>query len=257
MDRRLLGERPSRREALDYLPTPPASLENGPNAPCPGAGYAWGPGQWVWQQTQYNWQPGYWYQTRPDWVWNPACYQSTPSGCVYNSGFWDYNLSHRGVAFAPVAFDYRGSWVSAGSASISYRPSCVLPTGGMMSSLFVRPNYGHYCFGDYYGASATSVTAGARYVPWFEFRNNRVGYDPIYSTMACQPNRSPDWDRVYREDYHSPGRTPGVSPPTDLCGTADLFPPPIPTSPSPRATVARWATMEGAGVRELRATAGR
>ncbi len=186
---------------LDYLPTPPASLENGPNTPCPGDDYAWGPGQWVWQQTQYNWQPGYWYQTNPNWVWNPACYQTTPSGCVYNSGYWDYNLAQRGIAFAPVCF--RTPAVAVGIASpIVYQPSCVLPVGGLLSSLFVQPSCGRYCFGDYYGASTAAVGGGGRYVPWFQFCNNRVGYDPIFSTMACRPNRLPNWDRGYREDYH-------------------------------------------------------
>jgi hypothetical protein len=187
---------------LDYLPTPPASLENGPNSPCPGDDYAWGPGQWVWRETQYNWQPGYWYQTQSNWVWNPSTYQTTPSGCVYNSGYWDYNLAQRGIAYAPVSFAPPAVGVGVVRRPVVYRPSCVLPVGGLMSSLFVRPNHGHYCFGDYYGASSVNVTAESRYIPWFEFRNNRVGYDPIYSTMACRPNRPANWDRLYREEYH-------------------------------------------------------
>ncbi len=180
--------------ALNYLPPPPASLETGPNSPQPGENFAWAPGSWVWQNDHYGWQPGYWYQAQQDWVWSPSTYQATPSGYVYNEGFWDYSLARRGLPFAPVSFGN-----GYGNGPLSYSPSYVLPVGGLLANLFVRPNYGHYYYGDYYNASGLGASAG--YVPWFGFRNNRVGYDPIYSSMAALNSRQPDWDRRFRDDY--------------------------------------------------------
>lgn len=183
-------------EALDYLPAPPASLENGPNAPPPGDNFAWAPGAWVWQTDRYAWQPGYWYQAQPEWVWNPATYQATPSGYVYNQGYWDYTLARRGLPFAPLAF---GAGAIPAGPQAAITPNYVLPVTGLLASLFVRPNYGHYYYGDYYAAAGPGLDA--RYVPWFGFRNNKVGFDPIYASMAAQNVRQPNWDQRYRDDF--------------------------------------------------------
>ena len=180
---------------LNYLPPPPESLEAGPNSPPPGEDFAWAPGSWVWQVDQYAWQPGYWYQAQPDWVWSPSMYQPTPSGYVYNQGFWDYSLARRGLPFAPVAF-HSGF---AGGGGFSFTPSFVLPVTGLLANLFVRPSYGHYYYGDYYNAAGRGINGG--YVPWFGFRNNRIGYDPLYSSMAALNSRQPNWDQRYRDDF--------------------------------------------------------
>ena len=179
---------------IDYLPPPPASLEAGPNAPQPGANYAWNPGLWVWQADHYGWQPGYWYEAQPDWIWSPASYQATPSGYVYNQGFWDYSLQRRGLPFAPLAFNG-----GAPAQSVSFTPNLVLPIGSLLANLFVRPNTGRYYYGDYYNAASVGNNPG--YVPWMNFRNNRVGYDPFYSSMAALNARQPNWDQRYREGY--------------------------------------------------------
>jgi len=181
--------------ALNYLPPPPESLEAGPTSPPPGDNFVWAPGSWVWQADRYNWQPGYWYQGQPDWVWSPSSYQATPSGYVYNQGYWDYSLARRGLPFAPLALNNG----FAGGAPLSFSPSYVLPVTGLLANLFVRPNYGHYYYGDYYNGAGQGPNAN--YVPWFGFRNNRVGYDPIYASMAAVNGRQPNWDQRYRDDY--------------------------------------------------------
>jgi len=180
--------------SFNYLPSPPESLENGPNSPQPGDNFAWAPGSWVWQNDHYGWQPGFWYQARQDWVWSPSTYQATPSGYVYNDGFWDYSLARRGLPFAPVAFGN-----GFGNGPLSYTPNYVLPVAGLLANLFVRPNYGHYYYGDYYNGSGLGANSG--YVPWFGFQNNRIGYDPIYASMAALNSRQPGWDRSFRDDY--------------------------------------------------------
>lgn len=180
---------------LDYLPAPPESQEAGPTSPAPGENYTWAPGSWVWQVDQYQWRPGYWYQAQPDWIWTPASYQATPSGYVYNDGYWDYGLDRRGSAFAPIAFN-----TGAINGPLSFSPNYLLPTAGLLANLFVRPSFGHYYFGDYYGASG--LGGNANYVPWFGFQGNRVGYDPFYTTMAALNSRQPGWGQNFRNDYN-------------------------------------------------------
>ena len=193
--------------ALDYLPAPPASLETGPNSPPPGENFAWAPGSWVWQVDRYAWQPGYWYQAQPDWVWSPSSYQATPSGYVYNQGYWDYSLQRRGLPFAPLAFNNAGFGTGG---PISFTPNFVLPVAGLLANLFVRPNYGHYYYGDYYNAAGAGPNAA--YVPWFGFQNNRVGYDPIYSSMAALNRGRPNWDQGYRDEYRNRIANPAARP---------------------------------------------
>src|SRR5262249_49490168 len=42
---------------VEYLPEPPASVENGPSSPPPSADATWAPGMWAWQDSQYAWRP--------------------------------------------------------------------------------------------------------------------------------------------------------------------------------------------------------
>ena len=85
---------------VQYLPEPPASLEQGPSSPPPSPDATWAPGMWVWQSDQYRWRPGFWVITQPGWMWVPASYSWTPNGYVYNQGYWDYPLANRGIPFA-------------------------------------------------------------------------------------------------------------------------------------------------------------
>ncbi len=230
---------------IDYLPPPPASLEAGPNSPEPGPDFAWNPGSWIWSTDQYRWQPGYWYQAQPDWVWSPATYQMTPSGAIYNQGYWDYSLQRRGVQFAPLGFNgggfnggglnggglngiglngggfndgglngvgFNGGGLNGGGLNqpFSYTPSLVLPVAGLLANLFVRPNSGRYYYGDYYNAAGVGGNGG--YVPWFNFRNNKIGYDPFYSSLNALNRNQPNWDQHYREGFRERFENQGARP---------------------------------------------
>jgi len=74
-------------QEVEYLPEPPASLENGPNVAQPGDNYFWVPGTYVWRTERYIWQPGYWTGFQPGWVWVPARYHWSPVGYVYTAGY--------------------------------------------------------------------------------------------------------------------------------------------------------------------------
>jgi hypothetical protein len=170
---------PVATQEVEYLPQPPDTLEQGPTGPAPAADYSWVPGCWRWAEMRYAWQPGYWTQVNPDWVWTPATYYWCPRGWVYCGGYWDYPLARRGLLFAPVYF--------AGPVAY-YRPAVTVDVGILTFSLFVRPHYCHYYFGDYYAAEY----GGMGIYPWFSFGSPRFGYDPLFSYYS--------W--YYRDRYH-------------------------------------------------------
>jgi hypothetical protein len=178
---------------VQYLPKPPASLEEGPNVAAPSTDQIWLPGSWAWQQNRYAWQPGYWAAGNQDWDWVPDHYIWTPRGYVFVDGYYDYSVSRRGVAFAPVFFnaDVRGR------RDFSYTPSAVVNLGVFASHLFLRPNYGHYYFGDYYGSDYTD----AGFEPWFSFQSSHRGYDPIYANQHWQHRQDRDWQHRNESNF--------------------------------------------------------
>ena len=89
----------------EYLPQPPASVENGPSIPAPDDQSSYVPGSWMYRSSQYRWRPGFWGTANDDRVWNPSYYTWTPAGCIYVDGYWDYPLFDRGLLFAPVSFN--------------------------------------------------------------------------------------------------------------------------------------------------------
>lgn len=185
---------PERVEETTYLPQPPQSIEAGPTSAAPAANQFWVPGSWQWRGDRYAWQPGYWTTYQSDWIWVPATYAWTPRGYVYVPGYWDYPLARRGLAFSPVYF--------AQPVAV-YRPAICLDAGVFGVSLFCRPAYGHYYFGDYY--DDRYVALGIR--PWFYYNTPRVGYDPLfgyYRWYHVDRMGEREWDRhlVGWHDYY-------------------------------------------------------
>jgi hypothetical protein len=180
---------------VEYLPEPPATAEAGPNTAALSPGQTWMPGCWVWQQGRYVWSPGYWADAQPDWDWVPAHYVWAPRGYVYVDGYWDYSVNRRGVLFAPVFFD-PNVYAQQG---FSYSPAVVINPAVFASQLFLRPNYQHYYFGDYY--DSTYSTAG--FYPWFSYNSSRFGYDPIYAQQLSQHRQDPTWARTLQADFQN------------------------------------------------------
>ena len=190
-----------------YLPEPPATVKVGPNGAAPSADHMWLPGCWIWQQNRYAWRPGYWTQGHQGWDWVPDHYVWTPSGYIFVDGYYDYSVSRRGVVFAPVYFNS----ARRTQRGFAYTPSTVINPGAFLSHLFLRPSYGHYYFGDYYGSNYRS----AGFSPWFSFHSSRRGYDPIYANQRWHHRHDGDWEdrakanfRNFRDDENSrPPRT--------------------------------------------------
>lgn len=194
---------------LEYRPAPPASLESGPSSPAPGDDHFWVPGTWVYRPTGFVWQVGYWAPYQPDWIWVPARWVWTPAGCLYLPGYWDYRLGFRGQLFAPIWFRrplyLRPGWV--------YRPWCVIPTNNLFVHLWVRPQFCHYYFGNYYGARYMSLGL----IPWVNITiasQRTYVYDPFFTYCRVHYRRQgvdfvgriQDWHRYYaqHEDLRPP-----------------------------------------------------
>jgi hypothetical protein len=191
---------------VQYLSEPPGSLENGPTSPQPTSDSTWAPGMWTWQSDQYMWRPGFWVNNQPGWMWVPESYSWTPNGYVSNQGYWDYPFVNRGIPFAPVYF----TQPIYGQPNFRYTPAVSLVTSALFSSLFVRPSYSSYYFGDYYAPS--NFQSGI--YPWYAFHGSRYGYDPLYAHAAAQNFRTnPRWADELHELYryrreHAEARPP-------------------------------------------------
>ncbi len=131
---------------VTYYPAPPAP----PNLAAPGVPPNVDdfhiPGYWQWSSERYIWRAGYWTRVRPGYVYVPSHYRWTPSGHVFVAGYWDLSVSRRGLLYAPIRVDI----VTVG-ARFRYTPYYAVRDTVVLDSLFVRPAFGAYYFGDYYG----------------------------------------------------------------------------------------------------------
>lgn len=166
---------------------------DGPNVEATSENQIWLPGNWVWQQNRYSWRPGFWSAAQANWVWTPSHYLWSPRGYVYVDGYWDRTIDRRGILFAPVSFG-RNVYSRRG---FSYSPVTVINLGVFSSHLFLRPSYGHYYFGDYYGANYASNG----FSPWFSFNSSRRGYDPFYAHQRWHHRNDNQWDRRLAADF--------------------------------------------------------
>lgn len=198
---------------VQYLPQPPASVERGPNVAAPSPDQNWLPGCWVWQQNRYAWRPGYWAAGNQDWDWTPDHYVWTPRGYVFVDGYYDYSVPRRGVVFAPIYFNS----ARRSQRDFSYSPSAVVNLGIFASHLFLRPSYGHYYYGDYYGSSY----ANEGYSPWFSFQTSHRGYDPFYANQRWQHRQDRDWEHRNESNFRNISDHKDARPPRTLAAQKD------------------------------------
>jgi hypothetical protein len=204
---------------VQYLATPPATIEVGPTTPAPSVSSFYIPGTWVWRG-RYVWRPGVWVELRPGWVWVPAHFRWTPIGYIYVEGYWDYPLSRRGVLYAPVAF----SPTVIVQPGYVYAPTYVVSDQCMMGAMFVRRGWGCYYFGDYYapqyatvGYTAWCGTVGVGGGFAIGFGVGRAwGYDPLWSYYSVAYRDSPAWRSGMGELYVGRYRGTIAPPPVSL-----------------------------------------
>jgi hypothetical protein len=187
---------------LEYLSTPPPSLDNGPEGSPPDATSDFVPGCWVYRDARYRWRPGFWLPHREGWQWEPPHYIWTTVGYVFVEGYWDRPLLDRGLLFAPVSFDQQ----VAAAADFSYDPRFVVWPDSLLGALFVRTANCHYYFGDYFDEGYTR----RGFVPWIDYRINRVAYDPSFGYYRREFGREAHWEQGLRALYE--GRFNGSVP---------------------------------------------
>jgi hypothetical protein len=131
----------------------------------------------------------------------------TPRGYIFVDGYWDYPVGRRGMLFAPVYFN-SGLYSRRG---YNYSPSIVLDLALFAEHLFLRPNYHHYYFGDYYDVGHRRHG----YYAAHDYHSHRFGYDPIFSHQRWEHRNDRGWDKrmatnfEYRRDNENarPPRT--------------------------------------------------
>jgi hypothetical protein len=193
---------------VEYLPQPPTSIDMGPSAPAPDANSLYTPGTWVYQNNRFLWRPGFWYAANADWFYNPAGYNYTPAGYIFADGYWDYPLQNRGMLFAPARFS-ANVWNTPGW---NYQPGYAMGIQGLLSSLFVRPTFGRYYFGDYYGAGYNQQG----FVPWFNYGLGRNIPDSLYSFSRWNSRADAQWDGNMRGLYQNRLAGTAARPPVTL-----------------------------------------
>jgi hypothetical protein len=196
----------AKQENVQFLPPPPAPLEAAPSTPAPSEDSIFTPGTWVYRDSRYLWRPGCWIPYRPGWVWVPAHYVWTPVGWVFVDGYWDFPLRERGLLFAPVYFARR-PWLRPGWV---YTPRYAIYDDFVVGALFLRPRWGGYWFGDYFGA----VYERRGFVAWIDIRFGRGVYDPLFSFYIRFHRRDREWDRDLRALYAARHNGDGLPPRT-------------------------------------------
>ncbi len=176
-----------------YLPEPPHSVETGPNIEASSNDQNWIPGNWIWRNERYAWRAGYWTPARENWCWVPAYYRWTHRGYIYVDGFWDYPVARRGVVFAPVRF--QPGYIAR--PGFFYSPITVISLNVFANHLFLRPNYGHYYFGDYYEPRYRNQGFFASY----SYNSGHRGYDPIFAHYRWENRNDRNWENGRREYF--------------------------------------------------------
>jgi hypothetical protein len=106
----------------------------------------------MWTGGRYVWRAGYWTRVRPGYIYVSSHYRWTPNGHVFVAGYWDYAVSRRGVLYAPITVN-----VALVGPRYVYTPYYAVRDTIVLDTLFVRPAYGAYYFGDYYGPRYVSI----------------------------------------------------------------------------------------------------
>ncbi|MFM7149740.1 MAG: hypothetical protein ACKO23_07850 [Gemmataceae bacterium] len=171
----------NQEQKIDYLPQPPAQPETAPPGKPPAPDSFYVPGVWVWTGERYAFRAGYWGRVQPGYIWVQDHYRWTPTGYVFVPGYWDLSLRQRGILYAPVVIS-----PSVLTVGFTYTPAYAVQDSVIVESLFVRPTYCHYYFGDYYAVSYRSL--GFESCAVYGYRR----YEP-FMVYECYERRNPLW----------------------------------------------------------------
>lgn len=165
-----------------YYPAPPAAPQVADPGPAPAPNMFYAPGYWSLLGDRYAWRAGSWTAVRPGYVYVPSQCRWTANGYVFVPAYWDLAVSQRGLLYAPVLVD-----LAVVDARFVYTPGYAVTDMLLLDSLFVRPSFGQYYFGDYYGPRYRGLGFEASVV------YGRRGYEPIVAYQRWQYRTNPGW----------------------------------------------------------------
>ncbi len=194
-----------RPSEITYYPEPPAPPQMAAPPPAPADDMIFVPGYWCWVDSRYAWRAGYWRRPRLGYVWVSAHYRWTPCGYVFTPGYWDLAIAQRGVLYAPVCVDFRLC-----GPRFAYTPCYAVCDTIILDSLFVRPAYGCYYFGDYYGGTYVGLGFESCFV------YSRRCYDPIIAYHGWVNRGTPSWLSVQINLFNSRSAGLAARPPRTL-----------------------------------------
>jgi hypothetical protein len=102
------------------------------------------PGYWSYGAGRYVWNRGFKARRKQGWVWIPTRPQWTPAGNLLLAGYWDYEVSRRGLLFAPFASFTTAQALTAGSAPLV--PKAAINSSSLPDIAVARASYGHNYF---------------------------------------------------------------------------------------------------------------
>lgn len=173
---------PERTQPVTYYPAPPAPPNVAPPGDPPRPDQMYVPGYYMWNGDRYIWRAGYWVPGREEYVYVPSHYRWTPYGYVFVPGYWDLVIARRGVMYAPIVVD-----VAVVGPRYCYTPYYAVRDTIVLDALFVRPGFGIYYFGDYYGPRYVTVGFEPGYL-W-----GRRYYDPLIVHERWVYRDNPRW----------------------------------------------------------------
>ena len=86
--------------------------------------------------------------------------------------------------------------------------------GVFANHLFLRPQYQHYYFGDYYAANYR----GVGFYPSYAINSGRFGYDPIYAHERWQHRQDSGWEHRQEADFQNRRDHEDMRPPRTWAG---------------------------------------
>jgi hypothetical protein len=187
------------QDQITYLPAPPTPPNTAAPGQAPNTESFYVPGHWEWRAAGYQtidgvqtfraagyaWVPGYWAKVQPGYVWVAAHYSWSPTGYVYIPGYWDLAIANRGVMYAPVVIDP----LLVGPGFV-YTPGFIVSDSLFIGNLWIRPSFGHYYYGDYYGGVYAGIGFQSAYV------YGGLHYDPLIAYARYENRGVVGWDRI-------------------------------------------------------------
>lgn len=171
------------------LPPPPPSRDPAVPAVPPHKDRIAYPGHWLWSGGQYFWQPGTFTKISPGYLWIPPHHVPMPGGSRLIPGYWDYDLSQRGLATCPSRPPVH-AFKAKSTASVAIEPVWYLRPTTVSQHLFIQPKFDHYLFGDYYSpiVQRIGIESSDEY--------SRHHLDPIFSLQRAKHRDEPNWEAV-------------------------------------------------------------